>query len=156
MRRVRPHAALRDGFVSAGPSLYDMLLGHIEGEPIAAYDDRTLEILSVQRNVHRILNTRASAVKHLPNYGLPDLSTIYRALPASAAELQAQLEKTLLAYEPRLRAIEVEVLQDNDPGVVMSFEMTCHLKKAGLVRFGTYFEPQGKVRLSRRGSSQPR
>lgn len=140
--------------MTAGPSLYDVLLGHIDGESIATYDDRTLEILSVQRNVHRILNTRAGAVKHLPQYGLPDLSHVYRALPASASQLQAQLEATLLAYEPRIRAVDVEVLSNDDPGVVMSFEMTCHLKKAGLVRFGTYFEPRGKVRLLRRDSGR--
>ncbi len=141
--------------MTAGPSLYDMLLGHIDGEPIAAYDDKTLEILSVQRNVHRILNARAGAMKHLPGYGLPDLGTIYRALPASSSRLQAQLEKTLLAYEPRIRAVEVETLQDDDPGVFMSFEMTCHLKQAGLVRFGTYFEPRGRVRLVRRHPGSP-
>ncbi|VVE88347.1 type VI secretion system baseplate subunit TssE [Pandoraea bronchicola] len=140
--------------MTVGPSLYDMLLGHIDGEPIAANDDRTLEILSVQRNVHRILNTRAGAVKHLPQYGLPDLSLVYRALPASASQLQAQLEATLLAYEPRIRAVDVEVLSNDDPGVVMSFEMTCHLKKAGLVRFGTYFESRGRVRLQRRFANQ--
>lgn len=132
---------------TAGPSLYDVLLGHIDGEPIALHDDRTLEILSVQRNIQRILNTRAGAVKHLPDYGLPDLSTIYRALPASAAELQARLERTLLAYEPRIKAVTIDAVNDDDPGVSMRFDMTCHLRRAGLVRFGTYFEPRGQVRL---------
>ncbi|MFK0376401.1 type VI secretion system baseplate subunit TssE [Pandoraea sp. NPDC090278] len=136
--------------MTAGPSLYDVLLGHIDGEPIAAHDDKTLEILSVQRNVHRILNTRAGAMKHLPDYGLPDLSRIYRVLPASATEIQAQLERTLLAYEPRIKAVEIASVNDADPGVLISFEMTCYLRKTGLVRFGTYFEPRGHVRLVRR------
>ena len=60
------------------------------------------------------------------------------------------MEATLLKYEPRIRAIEVAVLPNDDPGMVMSFEMTCHLKKRGLVRFGTYFEPRGRVLLKRR------
>ncbi|MBF5014506.1 type VI secretion system baseplate subunit TssE [Burkholderia pseudomultivorans] len=134
----------------AGPSLYDMLLGHIGGEPLDAYDDRTLECLSVQHNVRRILNTRAGALKHLPDYGLPDLTSIYKALPASAHLLKSQMEATLLKYEPRIRAIDVEILENDDPGVLVSFEMTCHLKKAGLVRFGTYFEPPGRMRVERR------
>ncbi|AIO30666.1 type VI secretion protein [Burkholderia pseudomultivorans] len=133
-----------------GPSLYDMLLGHIGGEPLDAYDDRTLECLSVQHNVRRILNTRAGALKHLPDYGLPDLTNIYKALPASAHLLKSQMEATLLKYEPRIRAIDVEILENDDPGVLVSFEMTCHLKKAGLVRFGTYFEPPGRMRVERR------
>ncbi|RKT13452.1 type VI secretion system protein [Paraburkholderia sp. RAU2J] len=134
----------------AGPSLYDMLLGQIGGEPLDAYDDRTLEIMSVQQNVRRILNTRAGALKHLPDYGLPDLTNIYKALPASSHLLRQQMEATLLKYEPRIRAIDVEITDNQDPGVLVSFEMTCHMKKAGLVRFGTYFEPPGRMRVERR------
>ncbi|MBB5406930.1 MULTISPECIES: type VI secretion system baseplate subunit TssE [unclassified Paraburkholderia] len=134
----------------AGPSLYDMLLGQIGGEPLDAYDDRTLEIMSVQQNVRRILNTRAGALKHLPDYGLPDLTNIYKALPASSHLLRQQMEATLLKYEPRIRAIDVEIIDNQDPGVLVSFEMTCHMKKAGLVRFGTYFEPPGRMRLERK------
>ncbi|WP_321908762.1 MULTISPECIES: type VI secretion system baseplate subunit TssE [unclassified Paraburkholderia] len=136
--------------MSTGPSLYDMLLGQIGGESLDAYDDRTLECLSVQHNVQRILNTRAGSLKHLPDYGLPDLTNIYMALPASAHQLRDQMQVTLLKYEPRIRSIDVSILANDDPGVLVSFEMTCHLKKAGLVRFGTYFEPPGRMRLTRR------
>ncbi|MEX3786333.1 type VI secretion system baseplate subunit TssE [Paraburkholderia sp. BR14374] len=134
----------------AGPSLYDMLLGRIGGERLGAYDDRTLECLSVQQNVQRILNTRAGALKHLPDYGLPDMTNIYKALPSSAHALKQQMEATLLKYEPRIRAIDIDILADDDPGVLVSFEMTCHLKRAGLVRFGTYFEPPGRLHVRRR------
>jgi type VI secretion system protein len=49
----------------AGPSLYDMLLGQIGGEPLDAYGDRTLECLSMQQNVQRILNTRAGNQRYV-------------------------------------------------------------------------------------------
>jgi type VI secretion system protein len=133
-----------------GPSLYDMLLGQIDGEAIELFDDRTLEALSVQQNVRRILNTRAGALKHLPDYGLPDLTNVYKELPGSSHALKEQMEATLLKYEPRIRAIEIAVLESDDPGLQVSFEMTCHLKKTGLVRFGTYFVPPGIFRLERR------
>lgn len=136
--------------MTAGPSLYDMLLGQIGGVPIDAYDDRTLECLSVLQNMRRIVNTRAGALKHLPDYGLPDLTNIYKALPASAHMLKQQMEATLVKYEPRIRAIDVEIIDNQDPGVLVGFEMTCHLKNAGLVRFGTYFEPPGRLRIERR------
>ncbi|WP_321839164.1 type VI secretion system baseplate subunit TssE [Paraburkholderia bannensis] len=140
--------------MSAGPSLYEMLLGQIGGESLDVYDDRTLECLSVQQNVQRILNTRAGALKHLPDYGLPDLTNIYMALPASAHQLRDQMQATLLKYEPRIRSIDVSILANNDPGVLVSFEMTCYLKKSGLVRFGTYFEPPGRMRLTRQTQRQ--
>jgi type VI secretion system protein len=87
----------------AGPSLFDMLLGQIDGEPIAHFDDGTLEALGVQQNVRRILNTRAGALKHLPDDGLPDLTNIYLALPAKSQALKEHMELTLMKYEPRIR-----------------------------------------------------
>src|ERR1700712_2298123 len=86
---VEPEAMTR-----AGPSLYDMLLGHIDGVALDDFDDNTLEILSVLENLKRILNTRAGTLKHLPNYGLPDLTNVYRNLPISAHQLKAQMEAT--------------------------------------------------------------
>jgi type VI secretion system protein len=133
----------------AGPSLYDILLGHIDGEALESHDDKTLEILSVQANIRRILNTRAGAVKHVPDYGLPDLTDVYRNLPASVHDLRNQMEMTLLKFEPRLRAVEIEIDDKPDPGLMVSFTMICHLKRAGLVRFGTYFEPPGRMTLKR-------
>ena len=134
----------------AGPSLYDVLLAHIGGEPLDAYDERTLECMSVQQNVRRILNTRAGALKHLPDYGLPDLTNIYTALPASAHKLKQQMETTLLKYEPRIRSLDIAIIENDDPGVLVSFEMICHLLRNGLVRFGTHFEPPGRMRIVRR------
>lgn len=133
----------------AGPSLYDLLLGHIGGEPLDAYDDRKLEILSIQENVKRILNTRAGALKHLPDFGLPDLTNIFQSLPASAHLLKQQMEATLLSYEPRIRSIDIDVSGVVDPGMKLTYVMTCHLRKAGLVQFGTYFEPTGRMRVQR-------
>ncbi|VWB30367.1 type VI secretion protein [Burkholderia latens] len=42
-----------------------------------------------------------------------------------------------------------DILENDEPGVLVSFEMTCHLKKAGLVRFGTYCEPPRRMWLTR-------
>jgi type VI secretion system protein len=132
-----------------GPSLYDMLLGHINGEALENHDDNTLEILSVQANIGRILNTRAGALKHVPDYGLPDLTDVYKNLPASVHDLRNQMENTLLKFEPRLHSIDIEISDKPDPGLLVSFTMVCHLRKAGLVRFGTYFEPPGRMRVER-------
>ncbi|HKU00083.1 MAG TPA: type VI secretion system baseplate subunit TssE [Paraburkholderia sp.] len=132
-----------------GPSLYDMLLGHINGEALENHDDNTLEILSVQANIRRILNTRAGALKHVPDYGLPDLTDVYKNLPASVHDLRNQMESTLLKFEPRLRSVGVEINDKPDPGLLVSFTLVCQLRKVGLVRFGTYFEPPGRMRVER-------
>lgn len=128
-----------------GPSLYELLTGYIGDEPVDRHDEATQEILSVLENIKRILNTRVGSLKHLSDYGLPDLSQIYRTLPASAHLLKTQMEKTLLTYEPRVRAIDLDILPDADPGMLISYVLTCHLKKGGLVRYGTHFEPSGRT-----------
>lgn len=43
------------------------------------------------------------------------------------------MEATLLTYGPRIRLIDVEIIENYDPGVLVSFEITCHLKEARLV-----------------------
>jgi type VI secretion system protein len=80
---------------------------------------------------------------------LPDLTNVYRNLPASVHDLRNQMESVLLKFEPRLRSVEIEIDDNQDPGLLVSFTMVCQLRKAGLVRFGTYFEPPGRTRIER-------
>ncbi len=80
---------------------------------------------------------------------------VYRHLPASAHTLRRDIETTLLRYEPRLKAIDI-VIEDTEPGMLLSFTMTCHLHRAGLVRFGTHFTPDSKTRLKLLGAGQDR
>jgi type VI secretion system protein len=82
-------------------------------------------------------------------YGLPDLTEIYKNLPASVHDLRAQVENTLLKFEPRLRSVGIEISDNADPGLLVSFTMVCHLRKSGLVRFGTFFEPPRRMRVER-------
>ncbi|MEK7694924.1 MAG: type VI secretion system baseplate subunit TssE, partial [Pseudomonadota bacterium] len=38
-------------------------------------------------------------------------------------------------------------IEEPEPGMLLSFTMTCHLHQSGLVQFGTHFMPDGKTRL---------
>lgn len=131
-----------------GPGLFEKVTGHFaNGAAVKDFDAATQTFLSVQDNIQRILNSRRNGLAHLPDYGLDDLSEIYRHLPASAHRLRRAVEATLLKYEPRLKAIELEI-EEAGPGMLLSFTMTCHLHETGLVRFGTHFLPDGKTRLT--------
>jgi type VI secretion system protein len=130
-----------------GPGLFEAVTGHFaNGAAIDDFDAATQTFLSVQDNVQRILNSRRNGLAHLPDYGLDDLSEIYRHLPSSAHKLRHAIEATLLKYEPRLKSIDI-VIEDTEPGMLLSFTMSCHLHQAGLVRFGTHFTPDGQTRL---------
>ena len=99
------------------PSLYDILLGNFSaGFPLHAVSENTQVILSVLDNMQRILNTRAGSLKHLPDYGLPDMTKILQGMPGTAHELMGTLSAVLLKYEPRLKRIDVVLLEQNVPG----------------------------------------
>ncbi|MGC3962156.1 MAG: type VI secretion system baseplate subunit TssE [Rhodocyclaceae bacterium] len=133
----------------SGPSLYEMLTGHFaDGAPADAFDEKTQTIVSVMDNIQRILNSRAGSLAHLPDYGLPDLTSIYRELPASAHRLKHTIERTLLRYEPRIQGIEIE-LHPATEEITLTYTLVCHLRRTGLVRFGTWFMPDGRVQLKR-------
>lgn len=130
-----------------GASLYDTLLGYFDsGMAINSVDEKTQAIISVMDNLQRILNSRAGAITHLPDFGLPDMSLIYQALPSSAYDLMRDIQSTLLKYEPRLQSVEIS-LKESEDNMILSYELTCHVKEAGLVKYGTYFTPEGKAIL---------
>ncbi|SEL44616.1 type VI secretion system protein [Pseudomonas agarici] len=83
------------------PSLYEMLLQNFAGElDLCRVQQEDQYTLSVLDNLQRILNSRAGALSHLPDYGLPDMGMILQGLPASAHGLMDTLAVTLLKYEP--------------------------------------------------------
>lgn len=131
-----------------GPGLFEIVTGYFaNGAAIDDFDAATQTFLSVQDNIQRILNSRRNSLAHLPDYGLGDLSMIYSQLPAAAHTLKREIEATLLTYEPRLKSIDIAI-DETEPGMRFSFTMSCHLHRAGLVRFGTHFTPDGQTRLT--------
>lgn len=129
-------------------SLYDILYGYFEsGIPIDDVAENEQTVISVMDNIERILNSRAGAIKHMPDYGLPDMSTIFQALPSSAYILMRAIEHTLLTYEPRISSIDINIEEKNNDAMVLAYELICHLKQGGLVKYGTYFMPDGKALL---------
>ena len=84
------------------------MTGHFaNGARIDDYDAATQKCYSVQDNIQRILNSRRNGLAHLPDYGLDDLSEIYRHLPSCAHKLQRVIETTVLKCEPRMRAVRM-------------------------------------------------
>ncbi|WNC92002.1 type VI secretion system baseplate subunit TssE [Paraburkholderia sp. FT54] len=130
-----------------GPGLFEAITGHFSnGAPVDNFDAETQTFLSVQDNIQRILNSRRNGLAHLPDYGLDDLSEIYRHLPSSAHRLRHAIELTVLKYEPRVKSIDT-LIRETEPGMLLSFTMCCDLHQEGLVRFGTHFTPDGQTRL---------
>lgn len=129
------------------PSLCEILYGNFAGDlDLHQISEENQVILSVLDNMQRILNCRAGTLAHLPDYGLPDMTTILQGLPGTAHKLIATLSAVLLKYEPRLKAITVVLLEQNVPGE-LRYAIDAELKNIGLVRYGTEFMPEGRVLL---------
>ncbi|MRS20899.1 type VI secretion system baseplate subunit TssE [Enterobacteriaceae bacterium RIT692] len=129
------------------PSLYDILYGNFEGDlELESVSEENQVILSVLDNMQRILNSRAGSLAHLPDYGLPDMTRILQGMPGTAHQLLYTLTEVLLKYEPRLKRIDVVLLEQSMPGE-LRYAIDAELKEGGLVRFGTEFMPEGRVMI---------
>lgn len=129
------------------PSLYDILYGNFEGDlELECVSEENQVILSVLDNMQRILNSRAGSLAHLPDYGLPDMTRILQGMPGTAHQLLYTLSEVLLKYEPRLKRIDVVLLEQSMPGE-LRYAIDAELKEGGLVRFGTEFMPEGRVMI---------
>lgn len=129
------------------PSLYDMLYGNVaSGLELNHVSEENQLILSVLDNMQRILNCRAGTLAHLPDYGLPDMTKILQGMPGTAHQLIATLSGVLLKYEPRLKSLNVTLLEQTQPGE-LRYAIDAELKGLGLVRYGTEFMPEGRVLL---------
>ncbi|WP_044875397.1 type VI secretion system baseplate subunit TssE [Pseudomonas sp. LFM046] len=127
------------------PSLYEMLLQNFSGElELHQVREEDQAILSVLDNVQRILNSRAGALSHLPDYGLPDMSQILQGLPAAAHGLMSTMSNTLLRYEPRLAALRIQLQPQSQPGH-LEYSLDMRLKSGEQTTFGATLAPEGKV-----------
>lgn len=130
---------------SPRPSLYEALYNNFTGRlDLHQVSEQNQTILSVLDNMQRILNCRAGTLTHLPDYGLPDMTKILQGMPGTAHELMGTLSAVLLIYEPRLKKINVVLLEENVPGE-LRYAIDAELKGIGLVRYGTEFMPEGRV-----------
>jgi len=127
------------------PSLYEMLLQNFDGEldlyRVSEEDQHTLSVLD---NVQRILNSRAGTLSHLPDYGLPDMGMILQGLPGTAHDLMKTIATTLREFEPRLAAVNIEMLPQVLPGH-LEYALDVQLKEGKWLTFGTTLAPEGKV-----------
>lgn len=127
------------------PSLYELLLQNFAGDlELHRVDAENQQTLSVLDNLQRILNSRAGALSHLPDYGLPDMGTILQGLPATAHVMMTTLVGTLLKYEPRLAAVDIDMLPQTRAGH-LEYTLYVQLKNGERMTFGTTLAPVGKV-----------
>jgi type VI secretion system protein len=130
------------------PSLYETLLQNFNGDlDLFRVEEDDRYILSVLDNLQRILNSRAGALSHLADYGLPDMGQVLEGLPSTAHALMGTMANTLLKYEPRLSAVTIDLLPQTQPGH-LRYTLDVLLQGSRRVMFGTTLSPEGRVLVS--------
>jgi type VI secretion system protein len=126
--------------------LFDVLTGRFaDGLLLADTGSEDHLVLSVISNLERIFNARRGSLVHLPDYGLPDISEIYRDMPDSVVELQQAVREVIEKYEPRLHRVRVEH-QNTDPYAMrLIFLLSGELSDRRKVRFQTTFSSHETV-----------
>jgi type VI secretion system protein len=121
--------------------LIDVLIGRfLDGQPVVDEDSRQHRILSIIDNLTRLFNTRRGSLDHMPDYGLPDITQVYRDLPYSIDGLRAAIKDVVERYEPRLRRVRVEKHEkEGDFDMRVSFIVSGELMKGQKVQFQTTF-----------------
>ena len=131
-------------------SLYDVLQGRFaDGRPVGeAVRGEDARIRSVLSNLQHLLNARRGAVSHLPAYGLPDISEVYRDMPDSIAILQDAIKETIEIYEPRLARVRVEHRNADRHAMRLVFLISGEMAGGPRVRFQTTFSSTEAAEVS--------
>jgi type VI secretion system protein len=129
-------------------SLFEKLADqYADGTAIGAVPPTYRRAKSIADHLWRMFNTRQGALPHLPDYGLPDISEIYRKLPASLKELETTILSLVTKYEPRLERVRIRPLPTVPNEFKLSFELSAGVKGGERISFQTSFTTTGETHV---------
>jgi type VI secretion system protein len=127
-------------------SLFEKLADqYADGTPISAVPADYRRAKSISDHLWRMFNTRQGSIPHLADYGLPDISEIYRKLPASLKELETTILSLTSKYEPRLERVRIRPLPTQPHEFKLSFELTAVIRGGDRISFQTSFNTSGET-----------
>lgn len=146
-----------------GAGILDVLGGRFfkesggEGQEVAGVrhwqGEDEQRIRSIIGNLDRLFNTRRGAVAHLPDYGLPDISEIYRDMPDSLDGLKEAIQAAVEKYEPRLRRVRVEHQATQQYAMRLVFILSAELVDHRKIEFQTTFSTLEPAHVHSRNQS---
>ena len=129
--------------------LFDAVAGgYMNGLTIDEVDPSQQRILSIIDNLSRLFNARRGSVEHLPDYGLPDITQVYRELPYSIEGLRQAIKETVETYEPRLRRVRVDHQRGDPFAMRITFILSAELSRGQRVQFQTTFSSSELTHVS--------
>jgi type VI secretion system protein len=104
----------------------------------------------IRIHLNLLLNTRVGSVPHLPDYGVPDMSSFFSDYPASMSKLRAVIEDLIRKYEPRLLDPHVQLTETGTSEFRVSFLITGEIEEddeMAFVKYRTTISSTGQAAL---------
>ncbi|OUR86626.1 hypothetical protein A9Q81_28290 [Gammaproteobacteria bacterium 42_54_T18] len=114
-------------------SLLDRIEREIVPGSYTTQFDQTEQLQNVIDNIQRMLNIREGSVLALPDYGMPDFNDVVKEFPDAIHRIQQAISQFVDTYEPRLHAVQVHYVHDEDQPLLLKFVISGELKANGRV-----------------------
>lgn len=101
----------------------------------------------IYRNLNALLTTRQGTLRHMPDFGLPDLMSTYQDFPFSKKKFISNLQKNILSYEPRIKSLYILEKKETNYPCVMHLTLKATIKSEELMQFESFFLSGGKVKV---------
>jgi type VI secretion system protein len=108
-------------------------------------------VASIVRHLERILNTRWGSAQIAADYGIPDFTALRSGLPDAIRDLERAIRDTIQKYEPRLEAVRVRFIPQEETILTVSFQIVARLVLEGEknpVTFQSVMDSDGKVTIT--------
>ncbi|HET6568063.1 MAG TPA: type VI secretion system baseplate subunit TssE [Rhodothermales bacterium] len=110
-----------------------------DGQRVSDVGEEYHVVLSIISNLNYLFNARTGSLMHVPDYGLPDITEIYRDIPDSVMKLQRAIKAAVEKYEPRLQRVRIEHQENHPSSMRLIFLLSGELQNREKVRFETTF-----------------
>ena len=102
----------------------------------------------IQEDLHRLFNTRRGSLRHMPEYGLPDLQTIYQSFPRGKKDFVAMIQVMISRYEPRLYNVNVIERDSESRKCIINLIISATIQGQASAKFDSYFYSAGNVKVN--------
>ena len=118
--------------------LFDALTGRFaDGARLTDVPESDHRLRSILGNLGRLFNTRRGTLLHVPEFGLPDISNVSRAVPAEVESIRRAIREAVERFEPRLRRVRVDQDVSDQSSPYLVFLLSAEMAQLGRVQFQT-------------------
>jgi type VI secretion system protein len=118
--------------------LFDALTGRFaDGARLTDVPESDHRLRSILGNLGRLFNTRRGTLLHVPEFGLPDISNVSRAVPAEVESIRRAIREAVERFEPRLGRVRVDQDVSDQSSPYLVFLLSAEMAQLGRVQFQT-------------------